>query len=122
MLKRLVDVVEIAAVIAAGVFVVLLFVNDPSGPTPTATGAGTTTPSGIDGAFVFSENCASCHGQEGEGGFGPELAGGAVVKAFPDPDDQVRFVSDGSGPMPAFGSRLSTEEIEAVVAYTREEL
>lgn len=57
-----------------------------------------------------------------ESGLGPRPADGAVTEAFPDPADQQEFVKVGGGGMPAFGSALSDAEIEAVVAYTREEL
>jgi mono/diheme cytochrome c family protein len=40
-------------------------------------------------------------------------------KRFPNVDDQITFVSEGSGAMPAFGGRLSPAEIREVVQYTR---
>jgi mono/diheme cytochrome c family protein len=41
------------------------------------------------------------------------------VKRFPDVDDQIAFVSDGSGAMPSFAGRLSPAQIREVVEYTR---
>ena len=38
---------------------------------------------------------------------------------YPDPADQIAVVTNGRGGMPAFGDRLSAEEIAAVVEYTR---
>ena len=64
-------------------------------------------------------NCAGCHGADGGGNNGPPLNNGLVVANFPDPADQVAVVTNGRGPMPSFGDRLSPEEIEAVVEYTR---
>ncbi len=74
------------------------------------------------GQSVFEANCAVCHGQNGEGGVGPQLGGGAAVANFPDPADQIAVVTDGRNAMPAWGSSLSEEEIAAVVAYEREGL
>ena len=61
-------------------------------------------------------------GQDGEGGVGPELGGGAAVAAFPDVADQVAVVADGRGAMPSFDRTLTPQEIKAVVDYTREDL
>ena len=70
------------------------------------------------GAAVYVQDCAVCHGDAGQGGAGPRLAG-VVKKQFPDIRTQILFVSQGSGAMPAFASRLSPAEIQAVVEYTR---
>jgi cytochrome c551 len=129
MFKRVVDAIEILAAACAVVFVVLLFVEKtPGTKSPVAstrvtveTGAGGTTGEtlpAVDGAKVFSTNCAGCHGSDASGGIGPRLAG-TVTKTFPDERVQVQVVTLGSGRMPAFGSRLSEAEIKAVVDYTR---
>lgn len=110
MFRRLVNVVEVLAAVGAAIAIVFLFANEP--------GSGSTTPS-TPGAQVFAANCASCHGADGGGGTGPQLAGGAAVKRFPAVADQIRFVTDGSGAMPAFGGQLSPTEIRKVVEYTR---
>ena len=108
--KHLVNVIEVLTLVVALGFVVALFANEPSGG-----GAARSGP----GYDVYLDNCARCHGQDGEGGVGPKLAGGAVVSAFPDRADQVRLVEDGEGTMPAFKGDLSRAEIEEVVDYTR---
>jgi len=66
--------------------------------------------------------CANCHGSSGGGRRGPKLNEGQVIVRFPDIADQVEVVTKGKGGMPGFASKLSQEEIEAVVAYTREVL
>ena len=110
MFRKLVNVVEVLAVIAVAVVVVLLFANDPD--------SGSSAPT-TPGAQVFAANCASCHGADGGGGTGPQLAGGEAAKRFPDVDDQIAFVTKGSGAMPSFAGRLSPAQIREVVEYTR---
>lgn len=123
-----VTVTEVVTLVAAALFVVMLFANEPADdPGPVAAGSGTDggadadagAGAGIDGAAVYAEQCAACHGATGEGGVGPTLAGGAVVEAFPDAADQIVVVTEGRGGMPDFGTALSAEEIEAVVLHTR---
>jgi mono/diheme cytochrome c family protein len=113
--RRFVNVVEVVAGVAVLVFVIALFANEPGG------GSGGAARSG-PGYDVYLANCARCHGQDGQGGVGPKLAGGAVVKAFPNRADQIRLVEDGKGTMPSFKGDLSTAEIQEVVAYTRTQL
>jgi mono/diheme cytochrome c family protein len=110
--KRVVNLIEVVTLVVALGFVVALFANEPGG------GSGGAARSG-PGYDVYLANCARCHGQEGQGGVGPKLAGGAVVKAFPDRADQIRLVENGEGTMPSFRGDLSRAEIEDVVAYTR---
>lgn len=74
------------------------------------------------GEQVFSANCAACHGEQGQGGAGPELAGGRVVDRYPAVEDHQAVVVKGRAGMPAWGDRLSDEEIDAVVQYEREGL
>ncbi len=98
----------------------------------------------IDGATTYGNNCASCHGASGGGGVGPKLSGSEAALTFPNIEDHVEWVKNGStgvrgktygdpnraggqrvatsGGMPGFGSRLSEEEIAAVVEYEREGL
>lgn len=86
-------------------------------------------------------SCARCHtqgwswgepGVTGAGGFGPSLIGGAANRQFPDVDDMVNFIRNGSqlgqtygvqgqgsGRMPGFGSMLTDEQLREVVDYVR---
>ena len=88
----------------------------PSATTSETTEPPTTQPT-TTGHDVFIANCARCHGQQAEGGPGPQLAGGGAVRAFPDLADQIHFV--GGHTLPPFREQLTDEEIQAVVDYTR---
>jgi len=109
MFKRIVNIVEVLALVGVVVFVVMLFANEPG---------GTNTPAS-PGAALFAANCARCHGADGGGGLGPQLSDGHVVKAFPNVDDQITFVTRGRDGMPAFADTLSPAQIKQVVQYTR---
>ena len=91
-----------------------------------------------------SAGCGSCHGPTGGGGVGPKLSGGETKLTFPNVEDMIKWVAEGSAPsrgrpygdpnrpggprpaasggMPAFGTQLSPEEIMTVVEYVREQL
>ena len=91
-----------------------------------------------------SAGCGSCHGPTGGGGVGPALSGGETKLTFPNVEDMVKWVTEGSassrgkpygdpgrpggprpaasGGMPAFGTQLTPEEITTVVEYVREQL
>lgn len=70
----------------------------------------------VDGAAVFAEaGCGGCHvftPANSEGTVGPPLDGIDLSK-----DEIVQQVRNGGGGMPAFGDRLSDEEIDAVADY-----
>lgn len=75
--------------------VVLATTSDPQSPKQ----AGPLTV----GAQTYS-TCSSCHGAAGGGGVGPALNAGAVVKTFPDPADQLRWVMLGTAGFEAEGT------------------
>ena len=94
------------------------------------------------GRQVYASACASCHGASGGGGIGPKLSEGESAVTFPNEEDHVAWVQEGSsskrgqpygdparpggpriastGNMPAFSGQLSEEEIQAVVLFERE--
>jgi mono/diheme cytochrome c family protein len=93
------------------------------------------------GGTLFAANCAVCHGASGEGGVGPKLSGGEVLKTWPNVNDHVTWVHTGGAPfvgksygsqghtvaannvMPAFGQdhggSLSNDQINDIVCYER---
>ncbi|NJN21196.1 MAG: c-type cytochrome [Leptolyngbya sp. RL_3_1] len=73
----------------------------------------------VDGAQIFTNNCAACH-----------LGGGNVINGAKtlkmadltangkDTVEAIQTqVTNGNGAMPAFGGRLTESEIEAVANY-----
>jgi mono/diheme cytochrome c family protein len=97
------------------------------------------------GNQVYHSACSTCHGQNGEGGVGPALHGGVAAITFPNIQDHINWVKNGSvglakgapygdpnraggqhvaakNDMPAFGSTLTATQIQDVVAYERTKL
>jgi mono/diheme cytochrome c family protein len=72
-----------------------------------------------EGEKIFAENCRSCHGEHGIGGFGPKLA--TTQHKFGGTDaDLFASVSGGRpGGMPAFLSQLGKDRIWKAVTYIR---
>ena len=70
------------------------------------------------GRSVFKSNCVACHGREGVGKVGPNLQDDHY-KNVGDIADILRVLQHGAnaGAMPAWKSKLSTNEIVLVSAY-----
>ena len=68
--------------------------------------------------YTSTANCASCHGAEGQGGFGPELAGNAYLA---DIGGLLGIILGGfeEHGMPAWADRLDDHQIAAVATYVR---
>jgi mono/diheme cytochrome c family protein len=86
--------------------------------------------SAIQGADLYAQHCATCHGAQGEGlGSFPPLAGSSWVTG--EEDTAIRILLHGlQGPievngrsysnvMPAFGRRLTDAEIAELLSYLR---
>ncbi len=96
---------------------------------------------GTDGEKIFEGFCARCHtsgysynepGLAGGGAFGPSLTGGSTLRQFPTTESHADWVAKtaeygglygqrgvSEGAMPFFEGELTSEQIEAVVAYER---
>lgn len=72
----------------------------------------------IDAAAIFSDRCSRCHGAEREGGGGPPLLPATLTK---EASVYIKTITNGSGPMPAWGDRLSADEINALVEFLMSE-
>ncbi len=64
-------------------------------------------------ADLYASSCAACHGALGEGGIGPSLQ--SSVMGF---DASVAAIANGVGAMPGFSTSLSTEQIDAIAAFS----
>ena len=69
---------------------------------------------GKRGAGIFEHNCQACHGPGGIGGVGPRLSNNPILK---QEDLFWETVLHGRGPMPAWGSILSEQDIADVHAW-----
>jgi mono/diheme cytochrome c family protein len=89
---------------------------------PPVTGAQATDRGLVQGRAVYAKFCVECHGLRGEGGIGPEIAGGRATRDFATPAQQADVVEHGRATMPGFQGTLSRAQIDAVVRYQREVL
>jgi cytochrome c oxidase cbb3-type subunit II len=86
------------------------------------------------GKKLFVDNCAACHGDEGEGGAGPNVvdttflgdkgdmsdaAYYALIAYGSDVKSQLGRKGDPEGGMQAFAGPMSKEDIWAVISYIR---
>lgn len=82
-----------------------------SGGVTTTTAAPGSAPSGSN---LYMQNCSGCHGLHGEGGPGGVVAGTALSRA-----EIISLTTNGKGSMPAYGGRLTGEEIAAIADHVR---
>lgn len=108
----------VALVLLTGVLLMACSSEDKPG----LSGDQADDPQLVLGQQVYLDNCARCHGNAGGGGAGPKIADGRLVRDFPDPESQAEVIRKGRGSMPAWEAKLTAEEIDAVVRYTREVL
>ncbi len=66
------------------------------------------------GADIFEHNCQACHGARAMGGMGPKLAKNPILK---HEDLFWKTMLHGRGPMPAWGSVLSHQDIADIHAW-----
>jgi alcohol dehydrogenase (cytochrome c) len=93
---------------------------EPGAPAPRMTAipapaaAMAAAPADTDnGASVYTEACAICHGADGRGGHG----GGAPLTSVADADTAAQIVTTGRNAMPPFSELLTAEQIRDVSAY-----
>jgi mono/diheme cytochrome c family protein len=72
-----------------------------------------------EGEKIFKENCRSCHGEKGAGGFGPKLAATAHKFGGADGDLFSSIAGGRPGGMPGFLPQLGKERVWKAVAYIR---
>jgi mono/diheme cytochrome c family protein len=72
----------------------------------------------IDASALYQANCSRCHAADRSGSNGPALLPDRLTA---EPSYYLNVITNGSGPMPSFGGRLSGEEISALVEFIRSE-
>ncbi len=73
------------------------------------------------GAELFKAKCAMCHGPDGSkenAAMGVKPLSGAEVQKASDAD-LTAAITKGKGKMPAYGGKLTDDQIKSLVAYVR---
>ncbi|HKQ73835.1 MAG TPA: c-type cytochrome [Blastocatellia bacterium] len=70
------------------------------------------------GARLFQDHCAGCHGPKGEGGSGPTLATPTLVRATTE-QLLIRVIAEGIPGTEMPRSRLDTEQIKQIADFVR---
>ena len=131
---------KLAIVVCAAALVGVACASAPStnqpapGKAPAAANANASAPAATpdqlaDTRKLFGQVCARCHGDTGEGGEfdvdgkkvkAPTLRAGHAVKHTDA--ELVKTITSGDDGMPAFGKRLSQEQIGNLVRFIRQDL
>ena len=75
-----------------------------------------------DGAALWAQHCASCHGKDGSGNttMGKKLAVKDYSKSQSFSDaEATNVIKNGKGKMKAYKDKLSDADVKALVAYVR---
>jgi cytochrome c6 len=74
------------------------------------------TPQTPNGKSIYERKCSRCHGDDGT----PEKRNVPSLKKSDMTDaERIGIITNGEEKMPAFGKKLSKEEIQTVAAYTK---
>src|ERR1700746_242670 len=88
-----------------------------------AASVGFGEPANNSAASTYKTNCVSCHGQDGRGsavGKSLHAADFHSAQVQQQSDEQLaNVIAEGRGNMPAFATRLSKDQIDALVKYIR---
>ena len=68
------------------------------------------------GKAEYQGVCATCHGMQGQGGYGPALANNSLVT---QPRGLEAIVRNGRGQMPPVGNTWTQKQMNALVRYTK---
>jgi cytochrome c oxidase subunit II len=71
------------------------------------------------GEEMWEATCAKCHGASGEGGYGPKIAGTALVS---DQQAVAEVIRNGFGTMPPVGRDWTDDEMTAITTYLKENI
>jgi cytochrome c oxidase cbb3-type subunit 3 len=73
-------------------------------------------PAAFEAKAFFSANCASCHGADGKGAFGPDLR---KVESKDDADITSRIKEGSPKGMPAFEAKLTAAELTKLTEHVK---
>jgi len=76
-------------------------------------------PADATGEEVYLQLCATCHGDQYQGGLGPALGAGSDSADLPDEFLRVS-ITQGRGRMPSFESSLSDDQVDRLITHLRE--
>ena len=105
------DLLEGADADAVALYVSIVAANPEASIQTTGGGPGGEN----DPKALFTQNCGSCHVLQKAGTSG--TVGPNLDEASPTFAQAVRQITNGGGGMPAFGDRLSDEQIRALARY-----
>ena len=77
-----------------------------------------------DAAKLYTKNCALCHASDGSGSSPSGKALGAKDLASTEAQKKsdaelTAVITNGKGKMPAFGKKISADDVKMLVAYIR---
>ena len=75
-----------------------------------------------DGAEIYAQHCAKCHGDEGQGISAVNSIAGPCIQAVHNSGEALAAVEVGPSHMPSFVRVLSIEEMRAVADYVTQHL
>jgi mono/diheme cytochrome c family protein len=68
------------------------------------------------GKMTFDGACATCHGFNAQGGFGPDLRGNPILQ---QPAAMKILLENGRNKMPAVGRGWTDRQLNALLAYVK---
>ncbi len=76
-----------------------------------------------DGAALFAQKCAMCHGKDGKGSPVGQKMGAKDLTTLKLGEGEIeKTVENGKGKMTAFKGKLSPEQITAVATYGKHDV
>jgi cytochrome c6 len=107
---------NMSARLLARIFAILIFLATAAWP-------GFAQPADTSAASTYKTTCVACHGPDGRGstvGKSLHAADFHSAQVQQQSDSQLATaISDGRGNMPAFGTRMSQDQINSLVKYIR---
>jgi cytochrome c oxidase cbb3-type subunit 3 len=102
------------------IYRLLRWLNDQVGVEPVELSLEPVTGDIVTGKEIYADNCAVCHGENGEGEIGPAIGNPAMLSLNTDAFLRYAIENGRDGTqMPSFANTLSSQEIDGVTAFLR---